>query len=236
MASSLKRLLLGDPLTTAQAKEERLGKVTGLAVFASDNLSSVAYATEEILLALALAGTAAFAWTLPIGAAIGLLMVVVATSYWQTVHAYPSGGGAYVVALHNLGRPAGLTAAAALMIDYVLTVAVSIAAGVAAITSAFPHLYPWRVSLAALCIVLIMVANLRGVRESGRLFAVPTYLFIASFFVLLSAGRPCSGRVQMPRLTRGCCRLQQGVPRPPGRLPPSPSSSSSGRSPPGARP
>ncbi|HEV8662014.1 MAG TPA: amino acid permease [Candidatus Methylomirabilis sp.] len=193
MASSLKRLLLGDPLTTAQAKGERLGKVTGLAVFASDNLSSVAYATEEILLALALAGTAAFAYTLPIGAAIGLLMVVVATSYWQTVHAYPSGGGAYVVALHNLGRPAGLTAAAALMIDYVLTVAVSIAAGVAALTSAFPSLYPWRVSLAALCIVLIMVANLRGVRESGRLFAVPTYLFIASFFLLLIGGAVALG-------------------------------------------
>ncbi|MBI2080688.1 MAG: amino acid permease, partial [candidate division NC10 bacterium] len=122
MASSLKRLLLGDPLATAQARHERLGKVTGLAVFASDNLSSVAYATEEILLALALAGPAAFAWTLPIGTAIGLLLVVVATSYWQTVHAYPSGGGAYIVALQNLGKTAGLTAAAALLIDYVLTV------------------------------------------------------------------------------------------------------------------
>lgn len=188
MSSSLKRLLLGDPLATAQAKEERLGKVTGLAVFASDALSSVAYATEEILLALALAGTVAFAWTLPIATAIGFLLIVVAISYWQTVHAYPSGGGAYVVALHNLGRGAGLTAAAALMIDYVLTVAVSIAAGVAAITSAVPALYPWRVSLAALCIGVIMVANLRGVRESGRLFAVPTYLFIASFLLMLAGG------------------------------------------------
>ncbi len=188
MSSSLKRLLLGDPLATAQAKGERLSKVTGLAVFASDALSSVAYATEEILLTLALAGAAAFAWTPHIGIAIGLLLVVVATSYWQTVHAYPSGGGAYTVALHNLGRGAGLTAAAALMIDYVLTVAVSIAAGVAAITSAIPVLYPWRVSLAALCIVVIMLANLRGVRESGRLFAVPTYLFIASFLLLLVGG------------------------------------------------
>ncbi|MGH7393990.1 MAG: APC family permease [Candidatus Methylomirabilales bacterium] len=188
MSSSLKRLLLGDPLATAQAREQRLSRVTGLAVFASDALSSVAYATEEILLALALAGAAAFAWTLPIGTAIGLLLVVVATSYWQTVHAYPSGGGAYTVALHNLGRSAGLTAAAALMIDYVLTVAVSIAAGVAAITSAVPVLYPWRVSLATLCIVVIMLANLRGVRESGRLFAVPTYLFIASFLLLLAGG------------------------------------------------
>ena len=104
MSSSLKRLLLGDPLATAQAGEQRLSKVTGLAVFASDALSSVAYATEEILLALSLAGAAALAWTLPIGTAIGLLLVVVATSYWQTVHAYPSGGGAYVVALRNLGR------------------------------------------------------------------------------------------------------------------------------------
>ncbi|MCI0371763.1 MAG: amino acid permease [candidate division NC10 bacterium] len=188
MSSSLKRLLLGDPLATAQAREERLSRVTGLAVFASDALSSVAYATEEILLALALAGAAAFAWTLPIGTAIGLLLVVVATSYWQTVHAYPSGGGAYTVALNNLGKTAGLTAAAALMIDYLLTVAVSIAAGVAAITSAVPQLYPWRVSLASLCIVVIMLANLRGVRESGRLFAVPTYLFIASFLLLLAGG------------------------------------------------
>ena len=168
MSSSLKRLLLGDPLATAQAREQRLSRVTGLAVFASDALSSVAYATEEILLALALAGAAAFAWTLPIGIAIGLLLVVVATSYWQTVHAYPSGGGAYTVAFHNLGRSAGLTAAAALMIDYVLTVAVSIAAGVAAITSAVPVLYPWRVSLAALCILLIMVANLQIGRASCR--------------------------------------------------------------------
>ncbi len=188
MSSSLKRLLLGDPLATAQVRHERLGKVTGLAVFASDNLSSVAYATEEILLVLVLAGPAAVAWTLPIGTAIGLLLVVVATSYWQTVHAYPSGGGAYTVAFQNLGKPAGLTAAAALLIDYVLTVAVSIAAGVAAITSAFPALYPWRVSLAALCITGIMLANLRGVRESGRVFAVPTYLFIASFFLLLAGG------------------------------------------------
>lgn len=193
MPSSLKRLLLGDPLTTAQAKEERLGKVTGLAVFASDNLSSSAYATEEILLALALAGPGAFAWTLPIGTAIGLLMVVVVTSYWQTIHAYPSGGGAYIVALDNLGRGAGLTAAAALLIDYVLTVSVSIAAGVAAITSAFPRLYPWRVSLGALCILVIMVANLRGVRQSGRLFAVPTYVFIASFFILLAGGAALLG-------------------------------------------
>jgi amino acid transporter len=188
MSSSLKRLLLGDPLATAQAREQRLSKVTGLAVFASDALSSVAYATEEILLALSLAGAAALAWTPHIGIAIGLLLVVVATSYWQTVHAYPSGGGAYTVALRNLGRGAGLTAAAALLIDYVLTVAVSIAAGVAAITSAFPVLYPWRVSVAALCIIVIMLANLRGVRESGRLFAVPTYLFIASFLLLLVGG------------------------------------------------
>jgi len=114
MSSSLKRLLLGDPLATAQVKEERLSKATGLAVFASDNLSSVAYATEEILLALALAGTAAFAWTFPVGAAIGVLLAVVATSYSQVVYAHPGGGGAYAVALHNLGRGAGLTAAAAL--------------------------------------------------------------------------------------------------------------------------
>ncbi len=188
MPSSVKRMILGTPLATAAEKHERLGRLTGLAVFASDALSSVAYATEEILLVLVTAGTAALSLSLPIGAAIALLVVIVASSYWQTIHAYPSGGGAYIVASDNLGKLPSLVAGAALLIDYVLTVAVSIAAGVAAITSALPILFPWRVALGVLTVVGITVANLRGVRESGRLFAIPTYWFIGSMALLILAG------------------------------------------------
>jgi amino acid transporter len=137
---------------------------------------------------LVTAGTAALSLSLPIGAAIALLVVIVASSYWQTIHAYPSGGGAYIVASDNLGKLPSLVAGAALLIDYVLTVAVSIAAGVAAITSAFPILFPWRVTLGVLSVVGITVANLRGVRESGRLFAVPTYWFIGSMALLILTG------------------------------------------------
>jgi amino acid transporter len=187
-ASLLKRWLLGAPKPTAQARYERLSKALALPVFSSDALSSVAYATEEILLVLVVAGTAALALTLPIAVAIALLLAIVATSYQQTIHAYPTGGGSYIVSRANLGDRAGLVAAAALLIDYVLTVAVSIAAGVAAVTSAFPALRAHRVALAAACIVVMAVANLRGVRESGRVFAAPTYLFIATFAVLLGIG------------------------------------------------
>jgi amino acid transporter len=166
-------------------RHERLGKITGLAVFASDALSSVAYASEEMLLVLMTAGTAALALSLPIAAGIAVLVVIVATSYWQTIHAYPSGGGAYIVATDNLGRLPGLIAGAALLVDYVLTVAVSVAAGVAAITSAVPALFQWRVTLGILTVVGITVANLRGVRESGRIFAAPTYWFICSLVLLI---------------------------------------------------
>jgi amino acid transporter len=186
--SSVKRIILGTPLSTAAARHERLGKITGLAVFASDALSSVAYASEEILLVLMTAGTAALTLSLPIATGIAALVIIVASSYWQTIHAYPSGGGAYIVAKDNLGKLPGLVAGGALLIDYVLTVAVSIAAGVAAITSAFPPLFPWRVALCVFTVVAITVANLRGVRESGRLFAVPTYWFIGSMALLLLAG------------------------------------------------
>jgi len=188
VASSLKRIILGQPLATAAEKHERLGKVAGLAVFSSDALSSVAYGTEEILWILVIAGTAALNFGLPIMLGIVVLVIIVASSYWQTIHAYPSGGGAYIVAKDNLGTIPGLTAGAALLIDYVLTVAVSTAAGVAAITSAFPPLYPWRVILCVLSVVGVTIANLRGVRESGRLFTVPTYWFIGSMFLLLVAG------------------------------------------------
>ena len=186
--SPLKRLLVGAPIPTAQAHHERLSKRSALAVFASDALSSVAYATEEILLVLVLAGTGALVYSIPIGIAIALLIAIVVSSYRQTIRCYPQGGGAYIVAKDNLGTYAGLVAGAALLIDYVLTVAVSVAAGVAAITSAFPALFDYRVALGVLFIAAITTANLRGIRESGKLFSAPTYLFIASFGAMLVYG------------------------------------------------
>jgi amino acid transporter len=185
---SLKKLLVGSPLVTAQARHERLGKVTGLAVFASDNLSSVAYATEEILRVLMLAGPLALVYSVPIALAIAVVILIVINSYRQTVLAYPQGASDYIVAKDNLGTGAGLVAGAALLIDYTLTVAVSVSAGVAALTSAVQGLYPYRVALGVLFVVGIAVANLRGVRESGRLFAGPTYGFVGGFFLLLGVG------------------------------------------------
>ena len=183
-----KRLLVGIPLATAQLPYERLTKVKALAIFSSDAISSSAYATEAILLILVLAGSGALGAMLPIAGAIALLLMIVAFSYRQTVRAYPSGGGAYIVARANLGTMPGLTAAGALMIDYVLTVSVSVAAGVAAVTSAAPALYDERVFLALLFVGLIMLGNLRGVRESGTIFAAPTYLFILSFGFMIVVG------------------------------------------------
>lgn len=198
MLNALKRFLVGEPLRTSQAVHERLTKRVALAVFASDALSSVAYATEEILLVLAVAAAyahdrAPFFWVLPISLAIAVLLWLLATSYRQTIHAYPSGGGAYIVAKENLGTSAGLTAAAALLVDYVLTVSVSVAAGVAAITSAvqgtnFAWLGEHRAALCVGMIALGALANLRGIRESGRIFAVPTYLFLFSFLGMIAWG------------------------------------------------
>jgi amino acid transporter len=185
---SLKRILLGDPLASSQAPHQRISKVVALAVFSSDALSSVAYATEEILLALSAGGILALSYGLPVAACVAALLLVVAVSYRQTIHAYPSGGGAYIVAKENLGEGPGLTAAAALLVDYVLTVAVSIASGVAAITSAFPSLYPHRVILGTALIAAITLANLRGIRESGALFAPPTYFFVFSLGLLILLG------------------------------------------------
>ena len=184
----IKRWLLGDPLKTAQAAHERLSKRIALAVFSSDALSSVAYATEEILLILVLAGTAAVTWSVPISLAIVLLLIILTLSYQQIILEYPAGGGAYIVARSNLGSWAGLTAAAALIIDYILTVAVSTAAGIAALTSAVPGLFPYREALCIAAIASVMFLNLRGVRESGRIFAVPTYVFIASFILMIGVG------------------------------------------------
>ena len=184
----LKRLLLGLPLKTTQGARERLTKRLALAVFSSDALSSVAYATEEILLILVLAGTAAVSWSVPISIMIVLLLAILTMSYRQIIFEYPEGGGAYIVAKANLGEWPGLTAAAALMIDYVLTVSVSVAAGIAALTSAFPALFSHRVSLCVLAIVFVLIINLRGVRESGKIFAVPTYVFIGSILIMLATG------------------------------------------------
>jgi amino acid transporter len=184
----LKRWVVGPPMPLAQARHERLNKRVALAVFSSDALSSVAYATEEILLVLVLAGAAAAHLTAPIAVSITALLVIVTISYQQTIHAYPSGGGSYIVARANLGTVPGLVAAAALLVDYVLTVAVSVAAGVAAITSAFPELATHKVALGVLCVAGIAMANIRGVRESGRIFAVPTYVFIVSFGLLVAVG------------------------------------------------
>ena len=185
---NVKRILLGTPIPTAHAAHERLGPLTGLAIFASDALSSVAYATEEILLILVLAGSAALELSFPIAIAIAVLIAIVVSSYRQTILAYPQGGGSYVVTRENLGRYPSLIAGAALLVDYVLTVAVSVAAGIAAITSAIRPLYPYRVSLCILGVAVIAVGNLRGVRESGRLFALPTYLFLGAYVLLIGWG------------------------------------------------
>ena len=184
----LKRLFVGTPLPTAQARHERLSKRTGLAIFASDNLSSVAYATEEIMRVLILAGVAALSLSTPISIAIGAVICIVIYSYRQTIVAYPQGASDYIVAKDNLGTAAGLVAGSALLIDYTLTVAVSVSAGIAAVTSAVPGLFPYRVVLCVAALALIAYGNLRGLRESGRLFALPSYLFIAGFLVLIATG------------------------------------------------
>lgn len=184
----LKRWLVGDPLKTTQAAHERLSKTLALAIFSSNAISSVAYATEEILLVLILAGTAAIAWSIPVSLAILFLVAVLTISYRQIIYAYPEGGGAYIVARTNLGEMPALVAAAALMIDYVLTVAVSVAAGVAAVTSALPSLFPHREAIGLAAIVFIVVMNLRGVRESGKFFAAPTYVAIGALGLLVLVG------------------------------------------------
>src|SRR5829696_8441866 len=167
----IKRTVIGAPLSTAQAAHERLTKTKALAVLSSDALSSVAYATEEILHVLLLAGMGALALSLPIGAGIVALLLIVGISYRQTIKAYPAGGGSYIVAKDNLGELPALTAGAALLFGYIVTVAVSIAAGVAALTSAVPRLSDHRVALGLAFILLVTVLNLRGIRESGSIFA-----------------------------------------------------------------
>src|SRR5690606_31257128 len=187
---SLGQLVFGKPLKTEALAHQTVSKPVGLAIFASDALSSTAYATEEILIILALAGTGAvtLGLSIPIAIAIAVLMVIVTISYRQTIYAYPNGGGAYIVARDNLGELPAQIAAAALLTDYILTVAVSISSGVAQITSAIDVLRPYRVHMAILVIFLIMIINLRGVRESGQVFAIPTYFFLGTMFLTLAVG------------------------------------------------
>lgn len=186
--SGLKRFLLGKPLSSSMAHEEKIPKWRALAVLSSDALSSVAYATEEILIPLSLFSLAALAWSIPIGLAIVVLLILVSISYSRLIGAYPNGGGAYVVAKENLGLYPALIAGAALLIEYALTVAVSISAGVRAISSAFPVVDHYRVEVGVLAIILITIGNLRGIRESSFIFAIPTYLFIVSLFILIGVG------------------------------------------------
>jgi len=185
---SLSHWLIGRPLSTADAPHQTIGKAIGLAVFASDALSSTAYATQEIMVILAVAGTVAFGYVFPISIAIVLLMTVVTISYEQTIHAYPGGGGAYIVARDNLGELAAQIAGAALLTDYILTVAVSISAGIAQIVSAYPDLFPYRVWVSVAAVLLVMLINLRGVKESGFAFSIPTYFFIIMLFSTVGTG------------------------------------------------
>jgi amino acid transporter len=182
---TLKRLIIGNPLASDMAHHQRIPKWKALAVLSSDALSSVAYATEEVLLALTAVLAAAATWSIPIAIAVAFLLIVVTISYRQTIDAYPNGGGAYTVARENLGITAGLVAGGALLIDYVLTVSVSVAAGVENIASAFPILVEHKVIIGVALIIIIMLLNLRGIRESANVFAIPTYMFVVSFVVLI---------------------------------------------------
>lgn len=185
---SIKRALLGAPIHNSEMSHQRLSNIQALATFSSDPLSSVAYATEEILMILMLAGTAFLQLSIPISLSIIALLIIVVISYRQTIHAYPSGGGAYLVAKDNLGETSSYIVASALMTDYVLTVAVSVSAGIMALTSAFPFLRDQNVPLSLISIFLLSIMNLRGIRESSTIFAIPTYAFVFGILVMLAIG------------------------------------------------
>jgi amino acid transporter len=188
MHNKLRQFLIGSPLPTDQLSEKRLNKIRALAAFSPDALSSVAYANQEIYFGLVVAGSVGLALALPIGIVIALLLLIVSISYLQTIEAYPNGGGSYVVARENLGKLPGLITAAALLTGYLLTAAVSLTAGVEAIASAFPALWSYRIFVALFLLVLITLANMRGLRESGTLMAIPVYLFLVTFLLLLIIG------------------------------------------------
>jgi amino acid transporter len=185
---ALTRFLIGDPLQTTEIPHQTIGKRVGLAVFASDALSSTAYATEEILLVLVLAGAGALSLSLPIAGVITILMAVVTISYQQTIYTYPGGGGAYTVARDNLGETPAQVAGAGLLIGYILTVSVSISSAVAQMTSAFPELFPHRTEIAVALVVFMTIVNLRGIRESGKAFSIPSYIFLVMMFVTIVVG------------------------------------------------
>lgn len=188
MLHRLRDIVLGSPLPTHTLGDRGLNKIRALAAFSPDALSSIAYANQEIFLALVVAGSAGLALAFPVALAIVVVLLIVALSYYQTLHAYPSGGGSWIVARANLGLGAGLVAAAALLLDYVLTAAVSLTAGVEAIASAVPALWPHRVSVALILLFLITLLNLRGLRETGTLMSIPVYGFLVAFFLMLAAG------------------------------------------------
>lgn len=186
--SRLRQLFIGPPLPSQQFIHQRLNKIRALATFSPDALSSIAYANQEIFLGLVVAGSAGLSLAWPIGIAIAILLTVVALSYFQTIEGYPSGGGSYVVVRENLGLLPGLVAGAALLIDYILTAAVSLTAGVEAIASAFPGLWPHRMALSLGLLVLITMLNLRGLRETGTFMSIPIYLFLFTFIPMLAYG------------------------------------------------
>ncbi len=213
VATGIKRALIGRPIASEHAIHERLTKTKALAVLSSDALSSVAYATEQTLGILVLAGAAAFGYVLPISVAIVGLLAIVAISYRQTIYAYPNGGGSYIVAKDNLGTIPGLIAAGSLLIDYVLTVSVSVSAGVLAVVSAFPAAATYTVPMGVLFILLIMLGNLRGVRESGTIFAIPTYIFVVGTLALIAVGlaRVLSGDPAAASTPRDALQSTEGI-------------------------
>jgi len=198
--SRIKRLLVGKPIATKHAHRERLRKRFALPVFASDALSSTAYATEEIMIVLAKVSVGLLVYTFNISIAISLLIALVAISYYQTIHAYPQGGGSYTVSKENLGTFPGEVAGASLLIDYILTVSVSVSAGVLALVSIWPELQPHMVQIGVFAVAFITLANLRGTRESGVLFAIPTYSFILLVVGMIVAGFFAEGSPKPPEI------------------------------------
>jgi amino acid transporter len=188
MITRLWHFLIGSPLTTHEIAHKKLNKLRALAALSPDALSSIAYANQEIFLALVAAGSAGLAFSFPVGMCITALLIMVAASYYQTIQAYPSGGGSYLVARDNLGVLPSLLVAAALLIDYILTAAVSLTAGVEAVASAFPSLWPFRVEAALFLLAIITLINLRGVQESGTVMAIPVYLFLLIYIGMLLFG------------------------------------------------
>lgn len=188
MLTKLKDILIGPALPTQFLAHKQLNKIRALAAFSPDALASIAYANQEIYLGLVVAGSLGLSYAWPIGLGITSLLVIVAVSYFQTIHGYPSGGGSYIVARANLGTQPGLLAAAALLVDYLLNAAVSLTAGVAALASAFPVLWPYRVTIALGLLLVITMVNLRGLQEAGTFMAVPVYIFLGVYFSMLVYG------------------------------------------------